>query len=370
MTKDFNRARTGPSGLLPSFFAMLACLGVAACADRNTGSTAVESSESRPAVAGTELPDVLATIGDEQITLDDVCARAGDQLDQMTNRYLQQRHELLDETLQRIVRDRLLGAEAEKRGISVNELIEDETGTNLEVTDVDIAAWYEENKSRMQGRTLDQVRDQIADHLRTTRRNEALTGLEERLSEEYGVTYHLEPFRVALDNEGAPALGPSDAAVTLVEFSDFECPYCSRFFPTLERIKESYGDRIRIVYRQFPLTNLHPSAFKAAEASLCAYEQGEFWAFHDLLFQEQDRLAVRDLKEKAGRLGLDQNDFNTCLDAGRYVEQVQDDLAAGRTVGVTGTPALFVNGIPIEGGAVAFEVVADVLDEELRRAGG
>jgi len=367
MIMNFDRAWNGwSSSLLPSFLTLLICLGVAACGDPDTRSTAPRTAA--PTVADLPLPDVLATIGEEQITLDDVRARVGEQFDQMTNQYLQARYNLLDETLQQIMRDRLLAAEADERGMRVNELIEEETGVNLEVTEADIAAFYEENQSRLQGRSLDQVRDQIAEHLRTTRRNEAMAGLEDRLSDERGVVYHMQPFRVELENGGAPALGPSDAVVTLVEFSDFECPYCSRFFPTFQRIKEEYGDRIQIVYRQYPLTSIHPSAFKAAEASLCAEEQGEFWAFHDLLFQEQSRLAVRDLKEKAGRLGLDQTEFDTCLDTGRYVEQVQDDLAAGRTAGVNGTPALFVNGIPIEGGAVAFEVVAEALDRELRRA--
>jgi len=225
MTTNFNRARTGLSnGLLPSFLTLLVCLGVAACADRDTNSSASARTESLPAVADERLPEVLATIGDDQITLDDVRGRVGGQLDQMTNSYLQQRHTLLDEALQQIVRDRLLAAEAEKRGMSTSELVEEETGASLEVTDAEIEAWYEENQSRLQGRSLDQVRDQIADHLRTTRRNEALTGLEERLSEEYGVAYHIEPFRLELDSGDAPSLGPSDAAVTLVEFSDFECP--------------------------------------------------------------------------------------------------------------------------------------------------
>lgn len=370
MTTNTNRAQTGLStGLLPSFLTLLICLGIAACTNGDANSSTVERTRARPVAAEAELPEVLATIGEEPVTLDEVRGRVGAQLDQITNSYLQQRYKLLDETLQQIMRDRLLAAEADERGMSVNELIAEETGVNLEVTEADIAAFYEENKSRLQDRTLDQVRDQIADHLRTTRRDEAMAALEDRLSDERGVVYHMQPFRVELENGGAPALGPSDAAVTLVEFSDFECPYCSRFFPTFQQIKDTYGDRIQIVYRQFPLTSIHPSAFKAAEASLCAEEQGEFWAFHDLLFQEQSRLAVRDLKEKAGRLGLDQKGFDTCLDTGRYVEQVQDDLAAGRTAGVSGTPALFVNGIPVEGGAVAFEVVAEALDRELRRAG-
>lgn len=381
MTTNLSRARTGltgltgstgstgsSNGLLPSMLTLLVCLGIAACADQGTSSSAAERAGSRPAVADDPLPEVLASIGDEEITLDDIRDRIGEQLDQMTNRFLQQRYVLLDETLQRIVVDRVFAAEALERGMSTTDLIEEETGAGLEVTELEIAAWYEENQSRMGSRTLDQTRGQIADLLRTTGRDEALKSLEARLSEEYGVVYHLQPFRVELNNGGAPAIGPSDAAVTFVEFSDFECPFCGRFFPTLKQIKDTYGDRIQIVYRQFPLPNLHPSAFKAAEASLCANEQGEFWAFHDLLFQEQSRLAVRDLKEKAGRLGLNQRKFDNCLDTGRYVQQVQDDMAAGRTAGVTGTPALFVNGIPIKGGAVDFEVVAEVLDQELQRA--
>lgn len=369
MTTNLSRTGTrSSSGWLPSFLTLLVCLGLAACADQATSSSAVDRAGSRPAVANEAPPDILATIGDERITLDDVRGRVGEQLDQMTSRFLQQRYALLDETLQQIVIDRVFAAEALERGISTTDLVSQETGAGLEITEVEIATWYEENQSRMGGRTLDQVRDQITDHLRTTGRDEAMKSLEERLSEKYEVVYQLQPFRVELDNGGAPAFGPSDAAVTLVEFSDFECPFCGSFFPTLEQIKNTYGDRIQIVYRQFPLPRLHPSAFKAAEASLCAYGQGEFWAFHDLLFQEQSRLTVRDLKEKAGRLGLDQKEFDSCLDTGRYTEQVQDDMAAGRTAGVTGTPALFVNGVPIEGGAVGFDVVAEVLDRELSRA--
>jgi protein-disulfide isomerase len=368
MIMNFDRAWTGwTSSRLPSFLTLLICIGVAACGDPDTRSTAPRTAA--PTVADLPLPDVLATIGEEPITLDDVRARVGEQYDRMTNEYLQARYNLLDETLREIMRDRLIVAEAEERGMrSVDELIEAESGSSLDVTDEEVEAWYEENQSRAQGRALDEIRGQIADHLRSTKREEVMSPLEDRLSVEQGVVYHLQPYRVELDNRNAPSLGPSDAAVTLVEFSDFECPYCGRFFPTFQQIKEHYGDRIHVVYRQFPLTNIHPSAFKAAEASLCANEQGEFWAFHDLLFEEQDRIAVRDLKEKAGRLGLDQNEFNNCLDTGRYVEQVQDDLAAGQAAGVNGTPALFVNGIPVEGGAVAFEVVAEVIEEELRRA--
>lgn len=356
---------------LPKAALLLTLVGFqAACADGQTASTASTAAD-RPTVAvsddAAETPDVLAVIGDDPITLDDVRARVGEQLDVLEVNYQQQRHTLLSDAVQAVLRQRLLAAEADKRGMTVSDLLVAEVGVE-DVTEEDIEAIYQANRSRLRGQTLDDVREQIRDYLENSRRVEAERTLQDRLAEEYVVRYNLPPFRLVIENEGAPVLGP-DAPVTLVEFSDFECPFCSRFFPTLKRIEEEYAGRVQIVYRQFPLTRLHPNAFKAAEASLCADEQGEFWAYHDLLFQEQESLLVRNLKEKAGRLGLDQAAFDQCLDTGRYVEQIQDDLAAGRAAGVTGTPALFVNGIPVPGGAVGYDVVAAVLDEELERVG-
>ena len=318
--------------------------------------------------SATETPEVLAVIGDDQITLGDVRDRIGEQLDNLDISYGKQRHAMLTETVQELLRLRLLEAEAAERGISMSELLASEIGEPV-IGDAQIEAVYEANRGRLGGATLDEVRGQIRDFLANTLREQAEQALQDSLAAVHGVRYNLPPFRLTIDNEGAPALGPADAAVTLVEFSDFECPFCSRFFPTLKRLEEEYGSRVRIVYRQFPITSIHPNAFKAAEASVCAQEQDRFWDYHDLLFQEQDRLTVRDLKEKAGRLGLDQSAFDECLDTGRAVERVQDDLSVGRTAGVSGTPALFVNGIPVPGGAVAYEVIAAVLDAELERSG-
>jgi protein-disulfide isomerase len=196
---------------------------------------------------------------------------------------------------------------------------------------------------------------------------QALNEFAARLQEAREVVILLEPLRVDLNNEGSPALGPDDAPVTLVEFSDFECPYCGSFFTTLKRLEENYGDKLRVVYRQYPL-EMHPNAFKAAEASLCAYEQGQFWEMHDLMLTEQDRLDVESLKQNADRLGLDREEFDACLESGRYAEQILRDAGEGNRIGIEGTPAIFVNGIPLQGGAVPYEVAAEVIDEELRRA--
>jgi protein-disulfide isomerase len=346
---------------------LLACAsGVGACS--NEPAKAVQPANATAAAeASPDLPDVLATIGDEQVTMADIRARVGTELDQLETRYRIASHGLVEKTLKQVLQERVLLEEARKQGKSLEELISAEAGST-EPSEVEIAAWYEENRSRVSGRALDQIRPQIADLLRKERRVAALDAVEARVNRERNVTVHLQPLRLDVDDPAAPALGPANAPVTLVEFSDFQCPFCGRFYPTLHRLADAYGDKLRIVYRQYPIASLHPNAIKAAEASLCANDQGKFWEAHDLMFQEQNRLAVRDLKVLAGRLGLDQTKFDTCLDSGRYTEQVQNDLADGARFGVTGTPALFVNGIPVEGGAVPYETLARLIDAELARA--
>jgi protein-disulfide isomerase len=175
-----------------------------------------------------------------------------------------------------------------------------------------------------------------------------------------------EPVRVPVDPIG-PAKGPADAPVTLVEFSDFQCPFCARFVATLEMVREKYGDKVRLVFRQYPLP-FHPNAAKAAEASLCAWEQGKFWEMHDAMFANQQALAVENLKAKAAGLGLNADSFNRALDAGKYADEVQADVAAAQKAGVSGTPALFVNGRFISG-AFPLDQVTQVIDDELRRKG-
>jgi protein-disulfide isomerase len=316
---------------------------------------------------GGDIPEVLATVDGEPITMPDVYARAGAELDRIELQYRLARHNVIEDALETLVRERVLFGEARARNRTVEDLILDEAGGTYTASEPEIAAWYDDNRARLGGRTLDQVRSQIADHLREERRNEAMARLEERLFRERGVEIHLQPVRVEFDNSRAPGLGASDAAVTLVEFSDFQCPYCAQVAPTLKELERAFEGQVRIVYRHFPLTNIHPFAFKAAEASMCAQEQDQFWTMHDLIFQEQNRVSIADLKDKARRLGLSQRNFDTCLDSGRYAELVQQDLEEGRRVGVTGTPTIFVNGVRLEGGAVSFDIAAEAVRKELGR---
>jgi protein-disulfide isomerase/uncharacterized membrane protein len=173
---------------------------------------------------------------------------------------------------------------------------------------------------------------------------------------------------VPLDVPGGHVKGRPDAPVTIVEFSDFQCPYCSRVVPSIDKVLETYGDQVRVVFRQFPLNSIHPMAQKAAEASLCANEQGKFWELHDAMFANQKALGVDQLKTSAAGLGVNADQFNTCLDGGKYAPKVAADLAEGSTAGVSGTPAMFVNGRFLSG-AVPFETLAGFIDDELRRKG-
>ena len=331
------------------------------------GSGSASSESQGPQVVGGEIPEVLATIGTEEVTLDDIRSRVGDDLDRMEMQYVRARSRAIESTLETVLRERVILAEARSRDMSVDELVAAEAGGSLEPSPLQVEIWYQENQGRLGGRTLAEISPQIAEFLRDERRREVAFQLEERLFKERSVVVHFEPVRLVLNNEGAPSLGPTNAPVTLVEFSDFECPYCGQFAPTLKRLSETFGDDLRIVYRHFPLSSIHPGAFKAAEASLCAHEQGNFWEMHDLMFAEMRQLAVADLKEKARRLGLDGGRFDECLDTGRFTEQVQDDLQEASRIGVTGTPAVFINGVQLEGGAVAFETAAAAVRKELAR---
>jgi protein-disulfide isomerase len=355
----FQRIRMGLTAGLLSLSAVLAGCGA--------GTSSAVSQQAAGSAPEADSTAVLATIDGKDITMKDIRDRAGDNLDRMDIGYRNARSQLIGNTLDQILNERVLLAEARKEGKSVEELIAAEAGRSLDPTDSDVSTWYDENKARLGGRTLDELKPQIASYLRTQRHDAASERLQQRLEKERKVTVYFEPYRVPLNNEGAPALGPADAAVTMTEFSDFQCPYCGRFFTTLKQLEKNFGDDLRVVYRQFPL-NIHPNAEKAAEASLCAQDQGKFWEMHDLMFQEQNKLGVQDLKEKAARLGLDQKEFDDCLDSGKHVARIRADEQEGTRVGVEGTPAFFLNGVPLPGGAVPYDVAAKAIQEAVDRA--
>ncbi|MBU0592055.1 DsbA family protein [Candidatus Micrarchaeota archaeon] len=176
-----------------------------------------------------------------------------------------------------------------------------------------------------------------------------------------------DPYAEMVDDD--PVKGNPNALVTIVEFSDFECPFCGRYFDeTYPRINDEYikTGKVRYVFRDFPL-GFHQYAQKASEAAQCANDQGKFWEMHDILFENRNDLGITNLKTYARNIGLDVNEFDQCLDSGKYYNEVQADLLAGQEYGITGTPAFLINGNLVVG-AQPYSVFKNVIDFELDKA--
>jgi protein-disulfide isomerase len=305
---------------------------------------------------------VLAVINGKNITEAEVREANKDQFQAMEREY-QQNNQLLENGLEVVIRERMLEAEAAARKVTKEQILAEIKPAA--VTDADVDAFYTQNKDRIP-RPKEEVAGQIKQYLEQQGQQKAQQDFYAKLQDKYKVEYKIEPMRVEVAATG-PAQGPANAPVTIVEFSDFQCPFCSRVIPSLNQVKEKYGDKVRIVFRQYPLP-MHPQAQKAAEASLCANDQGKFWQLHDAMFANQQALGVDQLKAKATELGLNAETFNSCLDSGKYAAQVAADMKEGSAAGVSGTPAMFINGRFVNG-AVPFEEIASVIDDELRRKG-
>jgi protein-disulfide isomerase len=337
--------------LIPGALVLVAALGVLpACAQQK-------------AAAGSGSGQVLAVVDGKPITEADIRAKNAEQFKALDREYQQNVHQLLENSLDQAVQDRLLEAEAAARKTTKDQLLAEIKPAT--VTDADVDAFYEQNKAQIP-RPKDQVAAQIKTYLEQQGQQKARNEYFKTLQAKYKVDYKLEPIRVDVAATG-PAKGPANAPVTIVEFSDFQCPFCSRLTPTLKQVEEKYGDKVRVVFRQFPLP-FHQNAQKAAEASLCALDQGKFWELHDAMFGNQAELSVDQLKAKAASLGLNADKFNKCLDSGEKAAAIQADVKAGSAAGVNGTPAMFINGRFLNG-AVPIDQITTVIDDELRRAG-
>jgi len=304
---------------------------------------------------------VLAVVNGKPLTEADVRQSSAEQFKALDREYQQNVHKLLEDSLEQAVQDRLVEAEAAARKVTKDQVLAEIKPAA--VTDADVDAFYEQNKAQIP-RPKDQVAGQIKTYLEQQGQQKARQEFFKGLESKYSVEYKLEPIRVEVAATG-PAKGPASAPVTIVEFSDFQCPFCGRLTPTLKAIEDKYGDKVRLVFRQYPLP-FHQYAQKAAEASLCANEQGKFWQMHDAMFANQQALEVAQLKSKAAELGLNADQFNQCIDSGKHAAEIQADMKDGSAAGVSGTPAMFVNGRFISG-AVPLEQITTVIDDELKR---
>ena len=304
----------------------------------------------------------LALIGDETVTEAEVDALVGPQLAELRQKTFQLRSQGLDE----LIAQRLAEREAKRRGITLEALLKAEVDDKVVFTDADLKALYEANKARFTGQSEAEAMKQVEPAVRQQKRRERQMTLVRELRAAARVTVLLEPMRAELHlPAGAPARGPEKAPITIVEFSDFQCPYCVRAQPTLKRVRTTYGDNVRFVFVDFPL-DIHPQAKKAHEAAACAHEQGKFWPMYDRLFTSEGKFQVADLKGYASETGLDPAAFDTCLDSGRHADASERGVEEGARNGVTGTPAFFINGRMVVG-AQPYEAFAQIIDDELDR---
>jgi protein-disulfide isomerase len=278
-----------------------------------------------------------------------------------------QRRGLLDELISR----RLLEQEAKSKGKTLEQWFQtDYVGTVPDPSDDEAKAFFDEHKAQIPpGQSLDDLKPRIKQAVKQQKLRENMGKMLEQLKEKHHVAVALEPPdlpRIQVEAKG-PTRGPSSAPVTIVEFSDFQCPFCGREFPVIEKLMKEYDGKVRLVFRHFPL-DFHPFAEKAAEAAVCAADQGKFWELHDQMFSNQQKLAVDDLKGYAKSAGLDSAKFDKCLDSGEKKPAVEADQKAGSEAGVNGTPAFFVNGVFING-AVPYDQIKQTVDRELKRKG-
>jgi predicted DsbA family dithiol-disulfide isomerase len=324
-------------------------IGLSACTGQRSSTPAGEASEVAASIDGQ--PITVAEL-DERIKEDLFRSRAGDPA---------KLYALRSDMLEEMIRERLLEAEGKRRGVSAEGVVELELKEMGPVPEEEIVAFYEQNFAKQGERKLEDIRDQIQRYLESRRAAEIPRRLRERASVD--VLLEAPRYEVAADG---PSTGPADARITIVEFSDFQCPYCQRAAGTVEEVLAKYPQDVRFVYRHLPLDRIHPHARGAAEAAACADEQGQFWAYHDKLFENNRALGKQDLLRYASDAGLDAARFQACFDERRFKDKVEADLQAARAAGISSTPAFVVNGILLSGAQPA-EAFYKVIDQELAR---
>jgi protein-disulfide isomerase len=293
-------------------------------------------------------PGVVATVGTDTIAQADLEQSVALELARID----QQRQSVLERKLNQLIGDRLLAQEAARRGITVDKLVKDEIDDKVPaVTQAEVNAFIAQNRARLPKADEAELRPRVAQFLEQQREGQQREAFIASLRAGVPVRVYLkepEPVRVKVDPSVGFALGSPRAPVTIVEFSDFQCPLCKGVVPTQKQRLARYPDRVRLVFRDFPIPSLHPDAPLAHEAARCAGEQGQFWPYHDLLFERTNMNATA-LKQYAADLKLDEKKFAECLDSGRARAAVTADMEEGSRLGVSGTPTFFINGTPLVG---------------------
>lgn len=299
----------------------------------------------------------VAIVGGQPILEDELLPFVEGQLRQLRSQEYQAKRKALDD----LINQRLVQAKAKERGLTSEEFLRQEVDDKLaNPSDAELEAFYFGQRN-LAAVPFEQVKNQLLAALKQQKAEHARQDYIRRLRQAAAVTVMLRPPKVQVSYDPARVLGSAGAPVTIVEFSDFQCPYSRKATDTLRELMSKYKDQVRLAFRDFPLQQIHPRAQRAAEAGRCATEQGKFWAYHDLLFASPEKLSDEDLSQHARTLGLDVTRFDTCLRDGKFRAQVEEDLRAGTQAGVSGTPGFFINGAYLNGSQPlsAFESIID-----------
>lgn len=309
---------------------------------------------------------VVAVANGVPVTFEEMEKRAAKDLYQLRQEEYDTRRQAIEE----IVLERLLEAEAKRRSLTVAELLRAEVDDKLTpVTAAEVAATYERARPQLGGRSLEQVRPDIEAALRQRRQTQRRGELRDELFAAAKIQFKLEAPRVPVEiPANTPVVGPADAPITLISYSDYQCPYCHKAQASVDQVMKAYAGKVRFVHQEYPLS-FHPRAFAASLAARCADEQGKFWEFHRNLMLSPGSFEDDDLQKRATQLGMDAGKLQACVASGKYDPIVKAALDAGTAVGVNSTPTFFINGRRVTG-ALPFEAFKQVIDEELRRPNG
>lgn len=321
---------------------------------------------SKPA-SPSDKKSALAEVNGKAVTSEEVEGALGAQLAQLE----EQIYQLKRQRLESLIAERLLSLEAARRGVTTQALFATEvTAKAASVTPEDVEKFYQANKAQIGGVLDVNLRARITGFLQNQRLDARREEFLQTLRSQSRVIINLPTpqFRLMVSTEGAPFRGGTQAPVTIIEFSDFHCPFCSKVQTTLSQVLARYGDKVKLVYRHLPIDQLHPQARRAAEAAACANEQGKFWAYHDRLYASGADASLEKLKSLAQEAGLDVAGFESCLSGGKHQQAIQKEIEDAARIGLNATPSFLING-RFFSGAQPLEAFVRVIEEELGRAG-
>ena len=302
----------------------------------------------------------VATVDGQPIYDKDLAPSVEGQLQPLRN----QEYEIKRKALDNLIEQKILEAAAKKKGITTDKLLEQEVNSKVpEPSDAQLEGYY--FGMRVTSSTFEEIKPKLREAYKQAKMQQARQEYIKNLRAESNVVVQLSVPRVEVAHDPARLRGNPNARVMIVEFSDYQCPYCHQAEPTVTAVLAKYGDKISLSYRDYPLAAIHPQAMIAAEASRCALEQGKFWEYHDQLFTAS-KLEKDALLEYARNLKLDEKQFDACLNSEKYKANIEQDTADGRKAGVNGTPGFFINGIFLSG-AQGQEAFSRIIDDELAR---